>query len=175
MDSKLHWYVGRTRSCQERKTAEALAKLGVEAYLPIQKVRRQWSDRIKTVETLLLPHTVFVHCDEITRRDMLSAVYGLVGYMMDRGSSERIALIVPDKQIKDFRFVVDNLNGVADMEVQIASEPIRKGDMVQILTGPLAGFECECVDYLGNKSIAVRLGIVGTALVGVELKNVKKL
>lgn len=169
MDREVHWYVGRTRSCQERKSAEALARLGIESYIPIQKVRRKWSDRVKVVDQLLLPHIVFVRCTEQKRKEMLEAVYGLVGYMMDRGSTGRRALIVPDSQMDDFKFVINGMNGVA--EVEITGGRIRQGDTVEFINGPMRGFRCECVELHGKKNIVVRLGLLGSAVVEVDAKD----
>ena len=166
MDRQLHWDVARTRSCQEKKAAEALSKLGVESFLPVQKVRRQWSDRVKTIASLLQPHIVFIRCTPQDRKPMLEAVYGLIGYMMDRGSSEKRVLIVPDSQMNDFMFVIGKMNGVA--EVAMASEPIRKGGTVEFVAGPMKGFRCECVDIKGKKNIVVRLGMLGSAVVEVN-------
>ena len=53
-EQKLCWYVGYTRSCQEKSVAKSLAALDVEYYLPIQKVRRKWSDRIKIIDGIRL-------------------------------------------------------------------------------------------------------------------------
>jgi len=168
--SREHWYVGYTRSCQEKKTAEALSRMGLECYIPIQKVRRKWSDRIKVVDHLVLPRTFFVRCTESRRRTLASEVYGIVCFMMDRGSAERKALIVPDGQMADFRFVVDGLNGEAPLE--IVTEPIREGDMVKFVNGPLTGFVCECTEVRGKKSIIVRLGLLGSAVTEIDVNDI---
>lgn len=150
---------------------EALAKLGVESYIPVQKVRRKWSDRIKLIDQLLLPHIVFVRCLETQRKTLLESVYGLTAFMMDRGSNQRKALVVPDSQMEDFKFVIDGMNGVA--EVSMSAEPIRKGDTVEFVNGPMQGFRCECVEIRGKKNIVVRLGILGSAVVEVDAKDLK--
>ena len=45
MDNALKWYAVYTCSRFEKKTAERLTEQGIEAYVPLQRVMRQWSDR----------------------------------------------------------------------------------------------------------------------------------
>lgn len=39
------WLVAYVQSCLEKKTAQRLAAMGIECYLPVQSEIRQWSDR----------------------------------------------------------------------------------------------------------------------------------
>ena len=55
------WLVAYVQSCLEKKTAERLKAMGVEYYLPIQSEIRQWSDRRKKVDRLVIPMMIFVH------------------------------------------------------------------------------------------------------------------
>jgi transcription antitermination factor NusG len=41
------WYALYTRSRWEKKIHEALLEKGIESYLPLQKILKQWSDRRK--------------------------------------------------------------------------------------------------------------------------------
>ena len=64
------WYVVYTKSKQEKKVAEGLKKLGIEAYCPLVTVMKQWSDRKKKVEVPLINSYVFVNIDERQRDDV---------------------------------------------------------------------------------------------------------
>ena len=44
----------------EKKTATRLCKVGYETYIPTQQEVRQWSDRKKKVDRLIMPMAVFV-------------------------------------------------------------------------------------------------------------------
>ena len=48
------WLVAYVQSCLEKKTAQRLAAMGIECYLPVQSEIRQWSDRRKRVDRLEL-------------------------------------------------------------------------------------------------------------------------
>ena len=43
------WYAAYTKSRSEKIALKRLLDNGFEAYLPIQRKRRQWSDRLKSV------------------------------------------------------------------------------------------------------------------------------
>lgn len=157
-NNALHWYVGFVKPYQERKSAEALTKLGVEHYLPIQREKRQYKDRVKQVESLILPRMVFIHTDEQQRIRLLSDVYGLYAYMNSGGTYHPV--VVPDRQMEDFRFMVEHGGG----GVKVSSNPFSPGDRVRVADGPLKGLECELVSVGEKRCIAVHLGTVGTAM-----------
>lgn len=174
--SQRHWYVAYVKSCQEKKVAESLSTLGVEYYLPVQKVKHKWSDRWKVVTQLILPRLIFIRpSDESERIDLLNRIYGLIAYLPDRGSHR--PAIVPDTQMHDFMLVVSKLFGgsdYSDNSIEILTDPIMPGDMVHVVSGPLAGMDFECVRLSGKEHIVVRLGILGAATVEIDPANVIK-
>jgi len=167
-EKKLYWYVGFTRSCLEKKVGESLAALGVEYYLPIQKVRRKWSDRIKVVDKLVLPHMIFVRTDQDTRVKLLPQVYGLTGYMSTKGPYTPI--VVPEKQMEAFRFMVDN----ASDEVTFEQRPLKPGDPIEVLFGPLAGMRGELIKTQKGDYVAIRLDSMGAAMVQVSSDTIRR-
>jgi transcription antitermination factor NusG len=58
------WYAIYTRPRWEKKVNFLLQGKGIESYCPLNKVRRKWSDRIKTIEEPLFKSYVFVKIDE---------------------------------------------------------------------------------------------------------------
>ena len=60
MSLSYHWYAIYTRSRGEKVTAKLLSDQGIEAYLPLQRKLRQWSDRKKWVEVPYINSYVFV-------------------------------------------------------------------------------------------------------------------
>ena len=54
------WYAIYVKPNHEKTTVEYLKEKGIEAYCPINRTYRQWSDRIKLVELPLLSCYVFV-------------------------------------------------------------------------------------------------------------------
>ena len=169
MDQEKHWFVAYVMACRERKVAEALGRLGYEYYLPLQRRVRQWSDRKKIIECLVLPRMIFVRCDEMARRRSLEEVPGMYRYITFGGPFK--PAVIPDKEMETFRSMVEN----GGREVTILSEPFAPGDKVRVVTGPLAGCECELIAVGGRRCLAVKLGSLGTAKMGLDLDMVEKI
>ena len=168
-DNGLHWYVAFVRTCCERKAAETLASEGVETYLPIQKEIRQWSDRKKVVDRLVLPHMLFVRCAFHDRVRILELCPYLSRYMSNRGPYNPV--VVPDIQLETFRCMVER----GGRQVCAGEEPLAPGDKVRITSGPLTGLECELVKVGESRCIAVRLGGIFTARMDLERETIEKI
>lgn len=161
-DEALHWFVAYVRSCQERKAAEALEALGAEYYLPRQRVKRQWSDRVKLVEKLVIPRMIFIRTTLSQRVSYLERVRTLYCYMTQGGAYKPV--IIPDEQMDAFRHMVEHSSG----EVSMTSSPLRPGDRVKIKEGPLEGLEGELVRVKDASCIAVKIDVLGTAIVEID-------
>ena len=61
------WLAIYTRPRWEKKVNQLLQEKGLESYCPLNKVRRKWSDRMKTVEEPLFKSYVFVKVSEEDR------------------------------------------------------------------------------------------------------------
>jgi len=170
--SGFKWYVAFVRSCQERKVAGQLNANGIETFVPVQKVRRQWSDRVKMIDRPVLPGMVFVRCSEELRASTFGMTEGLTRYMMDITREAREPLVVPDRQIADFMHVLRVINGEA--ELSVVNGDIAEGDMVRVVRGPLIGFVCECVEVMNKHNLIIRLGLLGSLLVTVDASDVIK-
>src|SRR5688572_19656248 len=57
------WYAIQVRSRHERVVASTLHAKGYEVFLPINALRRQWSDRVKELEHPLFPGYLFCRFD----------------------------------------------------------------------------------------------------------------
>jgi transcription antitermination factor NusG len=59
-----HWYALYTKPRWEKKVHALLTDKKIESYCPLNKVRKKWSDRMKTVEEPLFKSYVFVRVNE---------------------------------------------------------------------------------------------------------------
>ena len=98
------WLVAYVQSCLEKKTAERLKAMGVEYYLPIQSEIRQWSDRRKKVDRLVIPMMIFVHVTP-QERPLPLTLQAISRYMVLRGESR--PAVIPEEQMERFRFMLD--------------------------------------------------------------------
>lgn len=162
------WYIALVRMHHEKKVAERLEKMGIEAFVPVQQETHQWSDRRKKVEAVLLPMMVFVHANSKERMEVLS--FSTVSrYMVLRGEST--PAVIPDEQMSRFRFMLD----YSEEAVSMSSTPLARGEKIRVIKGPLSGLEGELVTVNGGKKIAVRLNMLGCACVGMPVGYVERI
>lgn len=161
------WLVAYVQSCLEKKTAQRLAAMGIECYLPVQSEIRQWSDRRKRVDCLVIPMMIFVHVTPQERPLPLS-LQAVSRYMVLRGEST--LAVIPDEQMDRFRFMLD----YSPEAVEMCSAPLAPGDAVKVIKGPLAGLEGELITVNGKSKVAVRLDMLGCAHVDVPIGFVEK-
>lgn len=59
MTKSIAWFALTSKPRHEKAVAENLRGKGLESFLPLYRARRQWSDRLQTVELPLFPGYVF--------------------------------------------------------------------------------------------------------------------
>ena len=150
------WYAVYTKPRWEKKVYSLLSERGFEAYCPLNKVRKKWSDRVKWVEEPLFKSYVFVHIgeDEQTKVRMTNGVVNFV-YWLGRPA------IVLDKEIQ---IIQKFLNEYSD----VRAEPLdlEANDKIKIQRGVLMNQEAKVVKVLNNK-VKVVIESIGYSLVAV--------
>lgn len=160
---KYNWYAIRVKSRSEKKVFAELLELGIEAYLPLQKKLRQWSDRKKWVEMPLISGYVFVYISRKEYETVLR-IYNVVCYVYFEGK----AAIIRDEDIN----LLKRMLGQVEVELEITVEELKPGQMVEIVTGPLIGVVGELIDFKGKNKVALRIPPLGyTVLVEAPGKN----
>jgi transcription antitermination factor NusG len=141
------WYAVYTRSRFEKQVLKGLLDQGIDAYLPLIKTVRQWSDRKKTVEVPLFSSYVFVHID---RRfyDQVLQTNGVVKYVTFGGK----AATIPADQIDLLRIIVNS-----DEKVEATWETRKKGDRVMVTAGSLKGLKGELITDGDRRKVLVRI------------------
>jgi len=155
-ESTYRWYAVYTKSRAEKAVYERFLEQGVEAFLPLQKKLRKWSDRKKWVETPYINSYVFVKVSEKEYYDTLNTL-GVVRYITFEGK----AAPIPDWQIDAMKKLIS-----AQHTFHFSSHRFRKGEKISIETGTLAGFSGEVVrDSDGKKKVLIRIDQIGYSLV----------
>ena len=147
MDNLLRWYAVYTRSRYEKKSAFLLNEQGIEAYVPLRRVLRQWSDRRKLVFEPVIHSCVFVKANKMLYEKVLG-IEGVVRYIYFGGKPAPI----PDRQIETMKTVVGT-----DLEIECTPDCLKPGMHVIVTEGPLAGMEGELVQFRGKQKVAVRI------------------
>jgi len=148
------WYALYTRSRTEKKVFLELEKGGIEAFLPLRKTLKQWSDRKKWVEEPLLRSYVFVRISEKDYSKVVQTL-GIVRFITFSGK----AAMIPDWQIESLRLLVSS-----GMDLTVTNEHYQPGDPVEIISGSLAGFKGEILEIKGRKQVVLRLSHLGYML-----------
>ena len=154
------WYVAYVRLFQERKTAEKLAAMGIESFVPVREEIHQWSQRKKKVMRVLIPQMIFIHATPKERLEALTLA-SISHYMVLRG--EHTPAIIPDRQMQQFMFMVD----YSEESIEMYNSPLQPGQSIKVIKGPLAGMEGELMEIEGKSKVIVRLDLLGCA--GVDM------
>lgn len=152
------WYALYTKPRWEKKVQKYLGDAGIEAFLPLRKTLKQWSDRKKWVEEPLFRSYIFVHIDPKDYYNALN-VMGVVRYITFEGK----AVVIPERQI---RMVQDLL--AMNIELEVTETQVQPGERVKIRYGALKDVEGDLVEYKSKSMVALRVDHVsGSILVSV--------
>ena len=154
----VHWHAVFTASRAEKKVRDRLEELGVECFLPVQTVLRQ----------SVIAGLVFVR---VGRQEQVKVLQtkGVVAFLRLKG--EAGAAVIPDKQMEDFRFLLD----FSEEAVEMTNENIKAGDLVRVVKGSLRGMEGELIRHKGVTKVLVRIDMLGCAMVNIPASFVEKL
>jgi transcription antitermination factor NusG len=149
----MNWFVLYTKPRNEKKVADALEQIGIEAYCPMKEEIKQWSDRKKKVVTPLLPSYVFVQIEEAKRNDVFE-VNGIVRYLFWLGKPA----IVKEEEIESLKEFTQN------KYTKISSRGLQPGDKMQIESGAFIGQQALIKEVMPNKLILIleSLGVLLT-------------
>lgn len=154
------WYVAYVRLFHERKTAEKLAAMDIESFVPVREEIHQWSQRKKKVMRVLIPQMIFIHATLKERLEALTLA-SISHYMVLRG--EHTPAVIPDRQMQQFMFMVD----YSEESIEMYNSSLQPGQSIKVIKGPLAGMEGELMEIEGKSKVIVRLDLLGCA--GVDM------
>lgn len=161
------WIALYTRSRSEKRVKAFLDKLGIKTYLPIQTQMRQWSDRKKLVDVVIIPMVIFVYADKRERSQIIN--HPLIIRPFTLPGSKDIA-IIPVKQIEQLKFIL----GQSDYMVSFDPTEYRIKDKIQVVRGPLMGLTGEVINSENTcLEIAVSVGIGGSARLKIDKIDVR--
>ena len=148
-DDRICWFAARTHCGSELGVRTRLDRLGAEHFLPTEQRTRT---RTRTpYERPLIPGMIFVRA---TKRQACAYANeeGLpVKYLIDPVT--HTLLVVPDKQMEDFRRVLD----LSVEEGGLMDAPLALGDRVRVAKGALNGVEGNILELHGRTYVVVSL------------------
>src|SRR4030042_2443590 len=148
IDKKIQkWYAVYVRSRAEKKGAAELEKQNIEAYLPLYKTIRQWSDRKKKVQIPLIRGYLFVHIKGREYFEVLK-IQGVVSFVKFLGKPTAI----PAWQIQNLKILLGS-----GEQFEVAVSDFGEGDFVHITAGVLRGLKGKIVKIRRKKKLLVSL------------------
>ena len=150
----LKWYAIYTKPRWEKKVNSLLLQKGIEVYCPLNKVRRKWSDRIKTVEEPLFKSYVFVKITD-EERTGVRMTSGVVNFVYWNGKPA----IIKEKEIQTIKRFLDEYENVEVVKIDVTA-----GDRVQVVAGPMMDKEGKVLE-VKNKTAKVCIDSLGYMLI----------
>ena len=143
---------------QELLIKKKLDELGIENFLPLEEQAQDTPLGRKTIRVLLIHGMIFIRTDKVTSFSLINEYSLNIVYLRDLEG--RRSLIVPDKQMEDFMFLLD----FSPDGIEILNKDLKRGDRVRVIKGPLQGLMGELVRLRGHKRVVIRLeGVVSIA------------
>ena len=162
-----NWYAVYTKPRAEKKVHQRMLDQGIEAFLPLVKTVRQWSDRKKTVQVPLISSYVFVNMLE---QDLVKTlpIHGTVNVLKHLGKPAKIR----DVEIENLK-ILSGVSDTVEIENYVA---LIEGDIVQVEKGPFTGLIATCERKSGNHRIVVKIdSLQSCVVVNVPLSYLRKI
>jgi transcription antitermination factor NusG len=161
------WYAVYTKPRSEKKVHQRMLERDIDAFLPLVKTVRQWSDRKKTIQIPLISSYVFVNMAE---KDLSKTflIPGAINVLKHLGKPAKI------REVE-----IDNLKILSGNSHEFDMEPCMKlveGDIVEVTKGPFMGLIATCEKGCGNHRVVVNIDSLQSCItVNVPLSYLRKI
>jgi transcription antitermination factor NusG len=149
-----NWYVVYTKAKCEKKVAALIQLNKIEAFCPVIKVQKQWSDRKKTVEAPLFTSYVFVYVSP-KEHGLIKQIAGVVNfvYWLNRPA------VVKEEEISSVKSFIQDYK-----RISLEKVPVSINEAVKVIEGPFMNKEGNVVE-IKHKTVKVYLPSLGYNLV----------
>jgi transcription antitermination factor NusG len=145
------WYVIVTKAINYKKADEILKKLGFSFYIPLQKQLHYWSDRKKWIDVPILNPYIFLFTDELERKIIFQSCNFF--HFLNWGGKPAI---VKEDEIEKVKMLCAYLSNV-----KIEQPTIKKGDVVEVVSGPLSGMKGYTLQENGKHRFLIQILSLG--------------
>jgi transcription antitermination factor NusG len=149
------WYPVYTQPRAEKKAYQALTDKGFEAYLPLHRQLKQWSDRKKWVEEPFIKSYIFVNIAQHEQADILMTK-GISRFLYFMGKPASM----PNRQITELKLLM-----ASPYELEVTEEDLQPGEKIMIKAGPLKGMTGEIISQRSQKQLILRLESIGCSII----------
>ncbi len=153
------WIAAYTRPKSEKKAADEIGNMHIEIYVPIQTVVRQWSDRKKKIDVVVIPMVIFAR---VTAEDIITIKKHPLIIKVLSFPGQKEAAKIPEQQILDLKFMLHE----ADTPVTFVPQPFNLTDTVRVTRGKLSGLIGKVQRITeGKTKLVVSIDLLGGAMV----------
>ena len=152
---ELNWKALYVASRAEKKVLIRLTELGLEAYVPLKKEKKQWSDRKKIVISPLINGYVFVKTND-KNRELVFKSHGVIQYVRYNGADA----VIRENEIEVLR-------SIEEKGYHAEARPLEKfalGQRTEIMHGPFQGMTGIVERKAGNELYTINLESIGYTL-----------
>lgn len=150
MENSKKWYAVYTRPKWEKKVTGLLSQKKIDAYCPLTKVVRQWSDRKKTLMEPLFNSYVFVHAN-VGEYQEIKQADGVINFVYWLGNPA----VIKDDEIDAIRSFLDEHENV-----KLEKADVNINDRIKITSGPLSSLEGDVLQ-MNSRAVKVYLPSLG--------------
>jgi transcription antitermination factor NusG len=160
-----HWYAIYTKPRWEKKVHALLTAKKLESYCPLNKVRKKWSDRMKTVEEPLFKSYVFARVNE-EEQTKVRMTPGVMNFVYWQGKPA----IIPAREIETIRKFLNEYENVTAEAMEL-----KEDSRVTIRQGLFMDHEAKIIKIEGNRVKVVIESIGYTLIASIDKKNLSTL
>lgn len=147
----MNWYAIKVKYQTEQKIKTWLDEKTIENFIPFRTVMIERNGKKIKKEKPVVPGLLFIRTNYQTACALPAESSIKMVYL--RNLANHQFLIVPDKQMEDFMFLLD----FSESAVRIENTNLKRGDRVRVIKGDFTGIEGELVRIKGHKRVVVRL------------------
>ena len=149
------WLVVRTKIKCEKFVRDQLQKMGMEAFVPVQRRTARYVRKVKTYENPLISCYTFVRFDAARRNQILALPY-VQGFLR----TDKKDCVVSEREM----LWLQKISGT-DLEVKTEILSMHIGERVVLAYGQLAGMEGTIVSRYSKHEVKVALESLGLQMV----------
>jgi transcription antitermination factor NusG len=154
---KKEWHVIYSKPRSEKKVDIALQSKGVISWCPLNKVRRQWTDRVKVIQEPLFKSYVFVYIDFEKEREVIKNTPGFLQFVYYLGKPA----IIKEKEIEEIKSYLC----LDDVSIKVSAlDSFSVNDEVVISRGVFKNASGKIIRQVKHK-VLVKLESLGQVLI----------
>lgn len=168
MESPYQWFAMRATYRRELIARDYLIGRGIEVFVPLKKVVKEIRGIKRKLTVPAINSLIFVHA---RKEELQEAKFGVdyLQYLTRKLDGRSIPIIVPDRQMEQFRQVVED--DTIDKTFYAPEElDLAKGTKVRVHGGPMDGIEGVLLKVKGKRARQFTMEVEGIVTLSTEVK-----